>query len=326
MHKAITILAIAFAIVAFSQPGYAQQRGKPARIGTLLSGSPKTHGHYVNWFREGMRDHGYMEGQNFILVSRWGMGKRERLSALAMELVRAKVDVIMVAGVPSLRAARKATKKIPIVVGNVANMVESGFVKNLVKPGGNITGSTFDRDALNGKRLGLLREAAPKARRVALLFSPTRRGLRDLKRIKVASKALGFKIQALPVRTLEDIEGAFVSMVRERADGLLITTSSLTNFYRKRIAALAIKKRLLTMCHQKSHAQVGCLIAYTTDQEPLMRRAAAFVDQILKGASPAELPVEVATRYNLVVNLKTAQALGIRLPPSILLQATEVIE
>jgi putative ABC transport system substrate-binding protein len=320
----IIVLGLALACLIAPQAVYAQQ--KPVRIGTLLSGSPKTHAHYIRWFREGMRDLGYMEGKDFVLVSRWGRGKRKRLAALAMELVRVNVDVMMVVGVGSLRAARKATRKIPIVVGNVANIVESGYVKSLANPGGNITGSSFDRDQLNGKRLGLLREAHPNARRVAFLNSRSQRSLRDLKRIKVASKAMGFQVQPWPVRTHQDIDTAIRSMARERIDSLLIPISTFSNFHRKRIADVAMKMRLPTMCSQESYARAGCLMSYTVDRRPLLRRAASFIDRIIKGAGPAALPVEMASRYKLVVNLKTAKALGITLPPSILLQATEVIE
>ena len=326
MGKKITILAMTFAVLAFTQPAYAQQAGKPARIGTLLSGSPKTHGHYVNWFREGMHELGYVEGRNFVFVSRWGKGKRKRLPVVAAELVKAKVDVIFVMGGPSLRAARKATQTIPIVAGTMANIIKRGFVDSLARPGGNITGSTFNRNALTGKLLGLLREAVPGARRVAFLFHPSNIGLRVLKSTEAASKVLGFKVQPLPVRTLEDIEGAFVSMVNEHADALIIPTSSLTNFHRKRIVALAITQKLPTICDQVSFAQAGCFMAYSADRKHMVRRATHFVDKILKGANPGDLPVEMASKYNLVVNMKTAKALGITLPPSILLQATEVIE
>lgn len=320
--------ALWLALITLLLPTFAeaQQRSEPVRIGTLLSGSPGTQGYYLTWFLEGMHDLAYVEGKDFVLVSRWGRGNRKRLPALAMELVQAKVDAMLVVGEASLRAVRKATKKIPVVVGIVANIVESGFVKSLAEPGSNITGSTFDRDALNGKRLGLLREALPDARRVAVFYTPSRRGLRDLKPTKAASKAVGFQVQTWPVRTLEDVNNAFLSMARERTDSLLIPTSALTNFHRKRIIAIAIKMRLPTMCSQQSFARAGCLMSYTVDRRPLLRRAASFIDRIIKGAKPAELPVELATRYELVVNLNTAKALAITLPPSILLQATEAIE
>ena len=326
MGKKIAILAITFAILAFTQMATAQQTPKFTRIGTLLSGSPVTHGHYVVSFRQGLREIGYVEGRNYVFVSRWGKGKRKRLPVVAAELVKAKVDVIFVMGGPSLRAAGKATKTIPIVAGLMANIVKHGFVDSLARPGGNITGSTFDRYALTGKLMGLLRETVPGARRMAFLFHPSKTGLRVLKSTEAAAQSLGVKIKPFPVRTPGDIEGAFVTMVNEHADALIIPTSSFTNFHRKRIAALAITKKLPTACDQGSYAQAGCLMAYSADRKHTIRRAAVFVDKILKGANPSELPVELASKYNLVVNLKTAKALGITVPPSILLQATEVIE
>ncbi len=327
MGKKITILVIAFAIVAFTQPAYAQQAEKVYRIGTLFSGSPASHGRYVDWFRQGLRVLGYVEGKNFIIVPRWGMGKLKRLPKLAAELVEAKVDVILVTGHRALGAAGKATQTIPIVVGIAANLVKyEGFVASLARPGGNVTGSTFNASALSGKRLGLLREALPSARRVAFLYSNLKRGLRDLKRTKTAGKALGLKILPLQVETLGEIERAIASMVKGRADALIFNTSSVINLHRKRLTALAITKKIPTMCEQEAFAHAGCLLAYSADRKHMMRRAAVFVDKIFKGAKPAELPVETATRYNMVVNLNTAKALGITLPPTILLQATDVIE
>ncbi len=327
MHKAISVFAVAFAVFVFTQPVYAQQAGKLYRIGTLFSGSPASHGRYVDWFRQGLRVLGYVEGRNYVFVSRWGMGKRKRMAALAAELARAKVDVILVNGRPSLRAVGKATQTIPIVVGIVADLVKfQGLVASLARPGGNVTGSTFNASALSGKRLGLLREALPSARRVAFLYSNLKRGLRDLKRTKTAGKALGLKILPLQVETLGEIERAIASMVKGRADALIFNTSSVINLHRKRLTALAITKKIPTMCEQEAFAHAGCLLAYSADRKHMMRRAAVFVDKIFKGAKPAELPVETATRYNMVVNLNTAKALGITLPPTILLQATDVIE
>ncbi len=324
MGRKFALLAITSAILTVAQPCYAQQVGKVARIGTLFSGSPATHGHNVDWIRQGLRDLGHVEGRSYVFVPRWAMGKRKRLPALAKELVKAKVDVIVLNGGGSIRAALNATRVIPIIVGSAGNLARN--VTSLAKPGGNITGSTYNVSALNGKRLGLLRETLPGARQVAFLFAPLARALRDLKRIKSASKGLGIKVQPLQVQTLEEIEDAFVSMSSERTDFLIINLHAFTNFHRKRLAALAIKHKLPTMCERGSFAEAGCLMAYSADRKHMMRRAAAFVDRIIKGASPADLPVEIATRYKFVVNLKTAKAIGITLPASILLQATDVIE
>ncbi len=324
MRTIICVIGLAISLVAAPLVSKAQQPEKPARIGILLSGSPATHGQYVDWFRQGLSDLGNVEGRNFVFVHRWAMGKRKLLPALAAELVAGKVDVILVNGGTSIRAVMKATRTIPIVVGTAGNLTK--HVDSLARPGGNITGSTFNVSVLNGKRLGLLVEAFPGARRVAFVHSPLDRALRDLKRNQVAGKALGLKIQPFRVRTVAEIEAAFVSMVNQRADALIINLSSVTIFHRNRLAALAIKNKLPTMCEQALFARAGCLMAYAADREHMLRRAAAYVDKILKGAEPADLPVEIASRYKLVVNLKTSKALGITLPPSILLQADEVIE
>lgn len=328
--KTLTTTTAIIACLLFAPlAAVAQQTGKPARIGTLLSGSPASHGHHLDGFRKGLNYLGYVEGRNIVIVSRWGMGKRKQLPALARELVDAKVDVIMVIGRVTLDAAAKATQTIPIVTGMVANLKKyEGFVGSLTHPGGNVTGSTFDAIALNGKRLGVLREALPNARRVAFLVHSftSKRVSRQLKRTKAAGKGLGFKIQPLKARTLGEYDGAFASMLTERADALIINTSAEANFHRDRLTALAITEKIPTMCEVTEFVPAGCLMAYTVDRTHMLLRAAVFVDKIIKGAKPAELPVEMPTRYKLAINLKTAKAIGITLPPSILLQATDVIE
>ena len=200
-------------------------------------------------------------------------------------------------------------------------------IPNLARPSGNITGSTYDPSALDPKRLGLLKAALPGARRFAYLFLPsTKNVLKNAKEVEASAKTLGVKFQAFKARTPEDIESAFKSMVKERTDALMIRRSGLTISHRKRLAHLAIKNKLPTVCDTGPFARAGCLLTYTPDLKSMMRRAAVFVDKILKGRKPADLPIEVVNRHRLVVNLKTAKALGITLPPSILLQATEVIE
>ena len=325
MTRTILLVAgLTVALLAAPMTAGAQEAGKVARVGILSGGSPASHGQNFDWLHQGLGDLGYVEGWNFVFVHRWAMGKRKQLPALAKELVRAKVDVIVVNGGTSIKAALTATRTVPIVVGSSGNLAR--YVASLAKPGGNITGSTFNVSALNGKRLGLLREALPSARRVAFLFYPLRRALRDLKRIESANKTLGFKVQPLKVQTPGDIEGAFASMVNARADALMINLSSFTISHQKRLTALAIKNKMPTMCDLALFAQAGCLMSYSADRKHMMRRAAAFIDKILKGANPGDLPVELASRYKLVVNLKTAKALGLKLPPSIFVQATEVIE
>ena len=319
------ILAAAFLALAPMAAG-AQQAEKVWRIGTLMNGSPATSGHHLEWYRQGLHDLGYVEGRNFVFVSRWAMGKRKRLPALAKELVEAKVDLILVSGGAPVRSAAKATKTIPIVVGSASGLGTWGFVATLARPGGNVTGSTAFDPGLDGKRLGLLREAVPGARRVAFLFFPNRLKRKELKRTETAARTLGVKIQPLPVRSLGDIEGAFQAMAKERPDALIIPSANITNFNRKRIAELVIAHKLPTICAQPKIARIGCIIAYVPDRALMHRRAAIFLDKIFKGANPGDLPVERPTKYKLIVNLKLAKAIGITIPPSILLRATEVIE
>ncbi len=325
MKLAVITNVIAFLIILSLPPAaQAQQTGKVWRIGTLFSGSPATHGHFVEWLRQGLRDLGYVEGRSYVVVSRWAMGKRKRLPALAKELVKEKVVVIVLNGLSSIRAAKKATKTIPIVVG--ASSSSFKYVGNPTGSRGNITGSTYDNYALGTKRLALLKTALPKARRIAYLF--TARGTKSLalKGAESAGKVMGVEIEPVRVKAVTEFEGIFASMVNQRFDGLMIRNHAFLNFHRKRIAALAIKNKLPTMCERAQFAQAGCLFGYSADREHMMRRAAYFIDKILKGAKSTDLPIEVATHYRFAVNLKTAKALGITLPPSILLQATEVIE
>lgn len=318
------VTALAFALLVAPPNAQAQQVRKPARIGTLLSGSPATHGYFVDWLRQGFRDLGYVEGRSYVFVSRWAMGNRKNLPALAKDLVKDKVAVIVVNGSTSIRAAKKATQTIPIVVGASAKLFN--YVGKPTVSRGNVTGSTYNNYALGTKRLALLKAALPKARRVAYLF--TQRGAKSLalNGAESAGKVLGVEIEAVGIRAVGKFESVFASMVNQRIDGLMIRNRAFLNFHRKRIAALAIKDKIPTMCERAHFARAGCLFGYSADREHMMRRAAHVIDRILKGAKPGDLPVEVATHYRFAVNLKTAKALGIRLPPSILLQANEVIE
>ena len=304
----------------------AQQAGKIWRIGTLMNGSPATHGHNLEWYRQGFNELGYVEGRNYVFVSRWAMGQRKRLPGLAKELVAANVDVIMVSGGSPARAAAKATKKIPIVVGSASGLGTWGLVATLARPGGNVTGSTAFDPGLEGKRLELLRQAAPGVRRVAFLFFPDKRIRKELKRTETAARSLGVKIIPFPVRSLGDIEDAFVSIVNARIDALIVPSSAIVYFNRKRVAELVTARKMPAICARQKIAKTGCLMAYVPDRSFMNRRAAVFVDKIFKGANPGDLPVERPTKYKLIVNLKLARAFGITVPPSILLRATEVIE
>jgi putative ABC transport system substrate-binding protein len=325
MQRKITFISLAVALLVFAQPGFAQKAGQLHRIGVLMSGTPVSHKFFVDWFREGLSELGYREGKNFVMLNRWAMGKSKRLPALIEELVKAKVDVIVINGSRSVRAAEKLRSTVPVVVGNSTRLFTS--IPNLSRPNGNITGSTYDPAALDPKRLALLKEAVPNARRFAYLFLPsTKNVMKNAKEVAASAKKLGGAFQAYEARTSPDMEGAFASMVKQRADALMIRRSGLTIAHRKRLAELAIQHKLPTICDMGQFAQAGCLLTYTPDLRSMMRRAAVFVDKILKGRKPADLPIEVVTRHRMVINLQTAKALGLTLPSSILLQATEVIE
>lgn len=317
----ITTLAISISTIS-AQP---QQSEKPARIGTLMSGTPATHGKFVAWFRQGMRQLGYHEGRDYELVSRWGMGNRKRLPAMAQELVREKVDAIVLMGSPVIKVAMAATQKIPVVVG--ASGVLEQFITSFAKPGGNVTGSTYPSRAMFSKKLGVLKEALPGVRRVAVLYYFSgKRGERDLKSIASAGDKLSLEIKPMRARNLGEVENAFLSMAQERVDALMINNSSFSIFHHKHLVELANTRKIPSICGQIVFAQAGCLLTYMPDQEHMLRRAASFVDRILKGGEAAKLPVEISTRYKFVINFKTAKSIGISLPSSILLQATDIVE
>ncbi len=325
MHKQIGLIALALALLVFAQPVFAQKAGKPHRIGILMNGSPASHKFIVDWFREGLGRLGYVEGRDYSMVARWSMADRKRLPSLAEELIKENVDVLVTNGSPPVRAVLKVTGSVPIVVGSARNL--GRFVKSLARPGGNITGSTYQSGTLWTKRLAILKESLPGVKRAAILFTRSdRKTLADFQRLESAAKNLGLQVQRLQARTLEDFENVFASINRSRVSALMITNSGLTFLHRNRLADLAIANKLPTMCEQTVFVRAGCLMSYSRDLKQMMHRAAAFVDKILKGAKPGDLPVEVATKYNFVINRRTAMALGLSIPSSVLLQATEVIE
>lgn len=329
MLMPLLIPGIVSAAAIFLAPLVAQalETSKVWRIGTLANGSPATHGQYVEWYRQGLTDLGYVEGRNYVFVSRWAMGKRERLLALARELIVAKVDVIMVSGGTPTRMAAKATKTIPIVVGSASGLGTWGLIASFAKPGGNVTGSTAFVPGLQGKRMELLMEAVPGARRIGFMFFPgNKRGMDELKRTQTAARKLGATFKPFPVRTLGDIEDTFASTVHRPVDALMLTSSNIIYFNRKRVAEFVAQRKLPAICARQNIENTGCLLAYVPDRAIMNRRAAVFVDKILKGAKPGDLPVERPTKYKLIVNRKLARVLGIDLPGSILLRATEVIE
>jgi putative ABC transport system substrate-binding protein len=307
----------------------AQQAGKVARIGYLalnLAGNP----HLPEAFRQGLRDLGYVEGRNVVIEYRDAEGKVERLPALAAELVALKVDVIVTGGTPHALAARQATRTIPIVFAGVLDPVTSGLVTSLARPGGNVTGSSLLAPDLVGKGLEQLKQAAAGVSRVAVLWQPGAHGARTekdiLKRAEVAARELGMRLQFVEVREPADLVKAFSEMSRARAGALTVIGNPMFFDERMRLVDLTARHRLPAVCPWREFADAGGLMSYGANLADSYRHAATFMDKILKGAKPGDLPVEQPTKFELVINLKTAKTLGLTIPRSLLLQADQVIE
>jgi putative ABC transport system substrate-binding protein len=308
----------------------AQQAAKVPRIGYLannLTANP----HLREAFRQGLRDLGYVEGRNVVIEYRSAEGKSERLPTLAAELVALEVDVIVAPGTPLALAAKQATRTLPIVFATVADPVGSGLATSLARPGGNVTGlSILLSSELVGKYLELLTQAVPGLSRVAVLWQPGGLGERTeqdlLKGAEVAARALGVRVQFVEARSPADIDRAFSNMTRARAGALTVLATAMLNSERRRLVDLVAKNRLPAMYPYREFVDAGGLMAYGADLADLLRRAAIYVDKILKGAKPADLPVEQPTKFELVINLKTAKALGLTIPPSLLARADEVIQ
>ena len=299
----------------------AQQPGKSARIG-LLGDVPSF---LDEAFREGLRELGYNEGQNIVIEHRSPEWKYERLPGLAADLVRLKVDVIVAASPAATKAAKQATSTIPIVFTVSGDPVADGFVASLARPGGNITGLATIGPELVGKQLEMLKGVAPTVSRVAVLQNPnTHRGV--LRQAVGSARGLGVQLHSLEARTSSEIETAFAAMRRQRVDGILVLRDAVFRAQRAQITGLAAKNRLPAVYGLREEAEAGGLIAYGASVPQLYRRAATYVDRILKGAKPADLPVEQPTEFELVINLKTAKALGLTIPPSLLQRADQVIE
>jgi putative ABC transport system substrate-binding protein len=310
----------------------AQQAGKVYRIGYLSLGSlesPETRAS-LDAFRQGLRERGYVEGQNIVIEYRSADGKIERLPGLASELARLKVDLIVAGATPGARAARQATTTIPIIAPNMGDPVRDGLVASLARPGANLTGSTFLGPELVPKRLGLLKEALPAVSRVAVLWHPGAFGERTMKDMvketEAAARTLGVQLQFVEARGPDEFDRAFSAMARERADAFIVFPSVMLFSERRRIVALAAQSRLPAMYQSREFVELGGLIGYGASIPDGTRRAATYVDKILKGAKPADLPVEQPTKFELVINLKTAKALGLTIPPSLLQRADEVIQ
>jgi len=269
-----------------------------------------------------------VEGQNIAIEYRWAEGRFERLPDLAAELVRLKVDVIVSVVTQASLAAKNATRTIPIVMVAAGDPLGSGLVASLARPGGNVTGPSSMYAELAGKQLELLKETVPKVSRVAVLWNPANAvwQAQMLRATEVAARALGLQLQLLEARGPDELEGAFAAMTRERASALLVQVDVIFALHARRLADLAAKRHLPAMYGSREHVEAGGLMSYAPNIPDLFRRAATYVDKILKGAKPADLPVEQPTRFELIINLKTAKALGLTIPPSLLVRADQVIE
>jgi ABC-type uncharacterized transport system substrate-binding protein len=316
-------------VLALSIPAEAQQAANLPRVG-FLSGpsiSSITVKPRIEAFRQSLRDLKYIEGQNISIEWRSADGVDERLPKLAAELVQLKVDVIITQGTPATQAAKKVTKSIPIIMMNVSDPVESGLVASLSHPGGNVTGLTNVLSDLGGKQLELLKEVSPKVSRVAALWDPTNAGnVTWLEDMKVAAGALRITLQPLKVHALNDLEPALAAVKREHAGALNVQGNAVTNTYRVEIVDFAVKNRVPSMYGGSGSVEIGGLMSYGTNSDDLSRRAAVYVDKILKGAKPADLPVEQPTKFELIINLKTAKQIGVTIPQSVLFRADKVIK
>ena len=327
MSKKLFCFALCAMLFSLCFPAQAQQPTNIPRIGYLEAVSPSISAVRSEAFRQGLRELGYVEGKNIVTEYRYADGKRDRLPALAAELVRLKVDVIVTAGASATRAAKKATSTIPIVMAQDSDPVGKGVVASLARPGGNITGLSTLAPEISGKQLELLKEILPKLSRVAVLGTSTRPGnAQTLREVELAAGAFKVEVRYLDVLDPKKIETAFGAARKERADAVLVLAGRILTSHRTQIVELAVKSRLLAIYPFPVYVEAGGLMSYGVRRSDLFRRAATYVDKILKGANPAELPVEQPTKFELVINLKTAKALGITIPPTLLLQATKVIK
>jgi len=300
--------------------------GKIPRVGFLYHGSPGP-SQEMDAFQRGLRELGYIEGQNIAVEYRFALGQVERLPELAAELVRLNPDVIAAPYIAPALAAKRATSTIPIVLAGVADAGGAGLIANLARPGGNITGLTSSSAELGGKRLELLKQVAPKASRVAVLYNPAdRSNVLVFKQLQESAPTLNLILQPLEVRERDAFEVAFAAMTRERAHAMFGAAGVLTYEHKELLVSLAARRRIPAMWGHRYFVDAGGLMSYAVNLSDQIRQSAVYVDKILKGARPGDLPVEQPTRFELVINIKTAKALGLTIPQSVLLQADEVLE
>ena len=326
--RAFAIAALLLAVATVGPPADAQQASKTAKIGILSATTPAALAPSVEAFKQGLRELGWVEGKSFVLEARYSEGKVERLSELARELVALKMHVIVTPADLSIAAIKRETQTIPIVMALSSDPVGAGFVASLARPGGNITGLSNISPELSGKRVELLREAVPGLSRLALLWNPEVRGaVLDYKEAASAARSLRVEVQSVEVSRAEDLDRAFSTITSWRAQALMLPGINPVGFAnRAQIVSFAQRNRLPSMFPTKEYVDSGGLMSYGPSLVDLFRRAAGYVDKILKGAKPADLPVQQPTKFELVINLKTAKALGLTLPQSLLRRADDVIQ
>jgi putative ABC transport system substrate-binding protein len=305
----------------------AQQAGKVYRVGFLGNSSAALEANLVGPFREGLRELGYVEGRNIVIEYRWAEGKYERFPALIAELAALNVDVIVTAGTPAALAVKRTTPSIPLVMAAVGDPIGVGLVASLARPGGNVTGLSAIAPELEGKRLELLREVVPKLSHIAVLWNPDNPfHAGSLKETRAAAQVLGIKAQLVGVRISEEFPAAFAAIVRERPGALLVLADRIFLHNRARIVDFGAKHRLPGVYPYRELVEAGGLMSFGPSYPGMHRRAAHYVDKILKGSKPADLPVEQPATFELIINLKTAKALGLTIPPSLLRRADEIIQ
>jgi len=325
-RKWVSVFAIAVALTMCGARVEAQQPTKVRRMGYLSGNSLSSEAVRIDALRQGLRELGYVEGKNMVIEYRFAEGKLDRLAQLVAELVRLKVDVIVTAGTGSTRTANEATSMIPIVMTQDPDPVRNGFVASLARPGGNITGLSTLQPELSGKRLELLKEIVPTLSRVAVLGTSTNpSNAQSLRETELAAEAIAVKLQYLDVRSPKDIEAAFLAARKERADAVLVLGGPVLASQRTHLADLAVKHRLVAIYWRSDIVEAGALMSYAVNFIDLDRRAATYVDKILKGAKPADLPVEQPTKFEFVVNLKAAKQIGLTIPQKVLARADRVL-
>jgi putative tryptophan/tyrosine transport system substrate-binding protein len=328
MKRKITGLALCAMLFALSVNVTAQQPKKIAKIGLLAPSTPAAAAHLVEAFRQGMQELGYVEGKTFVVELRHGEARAERISELARELVGLKVDVIVTATDGAIAAVKRETQTIPIVMGNSSDPVGTGFVASLAHPGGNVTGVSSISPELSGKRLELLKEVVPGLSRVAFIWNPDIRGaVLDYNQTEGTARSLRLQLQSVEVVRAEDFDRAFSAITKERAQALIMPAANPVGFAnRVRIATFAQKNQLPSMYAQREYVDAGGLMSYGPSTADLWRRAAVYVDKILKGTKPADLPVEQPRKFELIINLKAAKQIGLTIPPNVLARADKVIK